>query len=60
MTLSDVQVLTTNESPPESPIPFHHELAQTPNPPSHISFFCIAIDDEVRHMSRRAPRMRTL
>lgn len=21
-------------------IPFHHELAQTPNPPSHIAFYC--------------------
>ena len=37
---NDMQVLTTNESPPSEPIPFHHELAQTPNPPSHICFFC--------------------
>ena len=43
--MNDVQILTTNESPPESPIPFHHELAQTPNPPSHISFFCRDIED---------------
>lgn len=34
------QVLTTNESPPSEAIPFHHEMAQTPNPPSHICFFC--------------------
>lgn len=34
------QVLTTNESPPSEPIPFHHELAQTPNPPTHINFYC--------------------
>ena len=37
---NDLQVLTTNESPPSEPIPFHHELAQTPNPPDHIAFFC--------------------
>jgi len=34
------QVLTTNESPPSEPIPMHHEMAQTPNPPTHICFFC--------------------
>ena len=38
--MPDMQVLTTNESPPSEPIPFHHELAQTPNPPSHICFYC--------------------
>jgi hypothetical protein len=38
--LNDLQVVTTNESPPSEPIPFHHELAQTPNPPSHICFYC--------------------
>eukprot|EP00301_Raphidiophrys_heterophryoidea_P008965 c13262_g1_i1.p1 GENE.c13262_g1_i1~~c13262_g1_i1.p1 ORF type:complete len:673 (-),score=161.66 c13262_g1_i1:149-2137(-) len=35
-------VFTTNESPPDQPIPFHHELAQTPNPPPYIAFFCAA------------------
>jgi len=40
--LEDPQVLTTNESPPSEPIPFHHELAQTPDPPSHICFYCSA------------------
>lgn len=25
--LNNLQVLTTNESPPSEPIPFHHELA---------------------------------
>lgn len=25
--MTDMQVLTTNESPPSEPIPFHHELA---------------------------------
>ena len=37
--LSGVQIVTTNESPPSEPIPFHNELAQTPFPPSHISFY---------------------
>ena len=38
--MNDMQVLTTKESPPSEPIPLHHELAQTPNPPSHICFMC--------------------
>jgi len=38
--VTNIQVLTTNESPPSQPIPFHHELAQTPNPPDHIMFYC--------------------
>ena len=38
--MNDMQILTTNESPPESPIPFHHELAQTNDPPAHICFYC--------------------
>jgi hypothetical protein len=38
--LENPQILTTNESPPSEPIPFHHELAQTPDPPSHIMFYC--------------------
>lgn len=42
--MSNMQVLTTNESPPSEPIPFHHELAQTPNPPSHICFYCSVND----------------
>ena len=25
--IMDMQILTTNESPPSEPIPFHHELA---------------------------------
>jgi len=33
-------VFTSNESPPEEPIPFHHEMAQAPNPPNYILFFC--------------------
>ena len=42
--MTNPQVLTTNESPPSEPIPFHHELAQTPNPPSHICFYCSVND----------------
>ena len=38
--LKNLQVVTTNESPPSEPIPYHHELAQTPNPPTHICFYC--------------------
>ena len=38
--LNDMQILTTNESPPSEPIPFHHELAQTPDAPDHICFYC--------------------
>jgi hypothetical protein len=34
------RVFTANESPSSEKIPFHHEMAQTPNPPSHLFFFC--------------------
>ena len=34
------RVLTTNESPPEEPIPFHHEMSQVPQPPAYIFFYC--------------------
>ena len=30
----------THNSPPDQPIPFHHELAQTPTPPAYIFFYC--------------------
>ena len=33
-------VFTANESPPEASIPFHHEMAQTPNPPAFVFFYC--------------------
>jgi D-xylose reductase len=33
-------VFTANESPPDSVIPFHHEMAQTVNPPTYIGFYC--------------------
>ena len=35
------RVLTANESPPSEPIPFHHEMAQVPNPPAYVFFFCV-------------------
>uniref|UniRef100_A0A7S3JZW5 NADP-dependent oxidoreductase domain-containing protein n=1 Tax=Aureoumbra lagunensis TaxID=44058 RepID=A0A7S3JZW5_9STRA len=38
--MQTLQVVTANESPPSEPIPPHHELAQTPEPPSHICFYC--------------------
>lgn len=38
--LKNIQVVTTNEAPADQPIPFHHELAQTPYPPTHIAFYC--------------------
>ena len=34
------RILTANESPATETIPFHHEMAQTPNPPSNIFFCC--------------------
>jgi hypothetical protein len=34
-------VHTTNESPPDQPIPFHHEMAQVPRYPSQVLFFCL-------------------
>lgn len=36
----DDLVFTANESPASEPIPFHHEMAQVPKPPSHVLFFC--------------------
>lgn len=33
-------VFTANESPSSELIPFHHEMAQTPHPPTHLFFFC--------------------
>lgn len=34
------RVFTANESPSSEKIPFHHEMAQTPHPPTHLFFFC--------------------
>lgn len=33
-------VFTANESPPEEPIPFHHEIAQVAEPPTYLFFYC--------------------
>jgi hypothetical protein len=33
-------VFTSNESPPDQPIPFHHEMAQVPKFPSNLFFYC--------------------
>jgi len=33
-------IYTANEAPPEAVIPFHHELAQTKQPPIFLFFFC--------------------
>lgn len=35
-----VDVHTTNESPPNEPIPFHHEMAQVPLYPEELLFYC--------------------
>ncbi|XP_044497510.1 clavaminate synthase-like protein At3g21360 [Mangifera indica] len=34
------RVFTANESPPHQKIPFHHEMAQLPEFPSKLFFFC--------------------
>ncbi|XP_058074151.1 clavaminate synthase-like protein At3g21360 [Magnolia sinica] len=34
------RVFTANESPPEQKIPFHHEMAQVPEYPAKLFFFC--------------------
>ena len=38
--MKDMQILTTNESPPSEPIPFHHELSHVPDSPDFICFYC--------------------
>ena len=34
------RVFTSNESPPSEKIPFHHEMEQVPQPPTHLFFYC--------------------
>ncbi|GMI24187.1 hypothetical protein TeGR_g1951 [Tetraparma gracilis] len=34
------RVFTSNESPPSERIPFHHEMAQAPEFPSKVMFYC--------------------
>ena len=33
-------IFTSNEAPSDQNIPFHHELAQTSNPPAYVAFHC--------------------
>ena len=33
-------IFTANEAPANQCIPFHHELAQTSNPPAYVAFHC--------------------
>ena len=33
-------IFTANEAPADQLIPFHHELAQSKNTPSYVSFYC--------------------
>jgi hypothetical protein len=34
------RVFTSNESPSSENIPFHHEMSQVPEPPTHLFFYC--------------------
>ena len=34
------RVFTSNESPASEKIPFHHEMSQVPDPPTHLFFYC--------------------
>lgn len=34
------KVFTANESPSTESIPFHHEMSQVPQPPTHLFFYC--------------------
>ena len=40
VTVSPAAVYTSNEAPPAEKIPFHHEMAQCPDQPAYIAFFC--------------------
>lgn len=37
---ANVELFTANEAPPDTLIPFHHELAQVAEPPAYIFFYC--------------------
>jgi hypothetical protein len=62
------RVFTANESPPSEKIPWHHEMAQVPEPPTHLFFFCETAPTEggatpildstevVRQMTRKHPQ----
>ena len=34
------RLFTSNESPSSEKIPFHHEMSQVPEPPTHLFFYC--------------------
>jgi hypothetical protein len=38
--VTEKRIITANESPASEKIPFHHEMAQVPNPPNYIFFYC--------------------
>lgn len=38
--VTESRIITANESPPSEKIPFHHEMAQVPEPPGYIFFYC--------------------
>ena len=38
--VTESRIITANESPASEKIPFHHEMAQVPNPPGYIFFYC--------------------
>jgi len=40
------RVFSANEAPPEVTIFLHHEMAQTPNPPGKLFFFCQTASDQ--------------
>ena len=38
--VTESRIITANESPATEKIPFHHEMAQVPNPPGYVFFYC--------------------
>ncbi len=47
------RVFTANESPPSEKIPFHHEMSQVPEPPTHLFFYCAlppSVGGEVQYL----------
>ncbi len=38
--VTKTRIVTANEAPASEKIPFHHEMAQVPDPPGYIFFFC--------------------
>jgi hypothetical protein len=58
------RVFTSNESPSSENIPFHHEMSQVPEPPTHLFFYCeipSATGGEVQlSSSKRSPHPTSL